>query len=433
VGLDHFKGRIWQGLHHHAALFVLAQHFVAHERLAALYEATPPPERTEHPTAAPATFPPDGRAPLPPDPHGDRSNFALARILQRALARIGLPCCPSCCRANERPERIGPPDRRKLNDFTEFVGWAVYYLNGSLQCAIESSRAACHDRAREQAPLRPFPETTKLEAIDGMRRGIAVVTGASTGIGRETAVRLAKRGYELVLLGRHSSRLNETVRVIHRRCPLAVAHIYVIDLLDPDSLRGLSETISTDHGQVEVLVNAAGVWHDDNGPFKGPPLHKTPLETIELVLTVGVLGTTRVLREFIPSMTVLGRGKVIQVGCGFAGAHEAQGWVHYYVANKAIEALTAGLAEEMRPYNVQVNCVAPWYVATDAVRRFFPTEHETALSVASVAKAIVHLTSSAADNISGQTIELRSYLDGLQNPIPPNSPNPQKAHSDEHT
>jgi NAD(P)-dependent dehydrogenase (short-subunit alcohol dehydrogenase family) len=118
-----------------------------------------------------------------------------------------------------------------------------------------------------------------------------------------------------------------------------------------------------------------------------------------------------VARPSLPHMIRQRAGKILQRSCGFAGPHEAAGWLHYYVTNKAIEAFTRGLAYEARAHEVQVHCIAPWFVATEPVRRFFPGESETALDPKDVARLAAFLLSREADHISGQVIEVRSKRD----------------------
>jgi NAD(P)-dependent dehydrogenase (short-subunit alcohol dehydrogenase family) len=81
------------------------------------------------------------------------------------------------------------------------------------------------------------------------------------------------------------------------------------------------------------------------------------------------------------------------------------------VTNQAIEAFTRGLAAEVREHEIQVNCIAPWFVASEAVLRFFPAESESALAVEDVTRLAEFLLSPDADHINGQIIELRSKRD----------------------
>lgn len=131
AGLDYFEWRSWQGLHHHAAwsCWRNTSSSTSGWRPCRKHPCRCPfrclRRRIRWPLLRP--FPPDEPAPLPPYPQGVRSSFALAHTLQRALARLGLPCCPMRCRVNECADPFGLPDRRKLDDFTKFVGWAAEY------------------------------------------------------------------------------------------------------------------------------------------------------------------------------------------------------------------------------------------------------------------------------------------------------------------
>jgi 3-oxoacyl-[acyl-carrier protein] reductase len=233
----------------------------------------------------------------------------------------------------------------------------------------------------------------------------AVVTGASHGIGRECAKLLASQGGRLVLLGRDMAGLEETAS----QC--GGASIYQVDLLQADDVKRGVASLLAESPTVDVLVNCAGVWHDATRKFQGAEFHETPIEEFMQISGVGLVGNATLTRLILPSMVRRSSGKIVNISCGFAGAHEAVGWVHYYTINYAIRAFTRGLAAELRQHNVQVNCVAPWFVATEPVKQFYPVESERALPPMEVARMICFLASRAADHVSGETIELRSKLD----------------------
>jgi NAD(P)-dependent dehydrogenase (short-subunit alcohol dehydrogenase family) len=235
-----------------------------------------------------------------------------------------------------------------------------------------------------------------------------VVTGASTGIGREAAKVLAREGASVALVARSGERLEATRAMLPDP---GSALVIPVDLQDGAGTETAVRIVMTSWGGADVLINAAGVWHDDNGKYQGPLLNETPSERFNEVLDVGLRASAFLARGFLPGMIARRQGKIVNVACGFAGPHEARGWVHYYVTNKAIEAFTAALAAEMRPFEVQVNAIAPWFVASDAVRRFYPAESARALSPEYVASVISYLCSERADHISGETVELRSRLD----------------------
>lgn len=238
---------------------------------------------------------------------------------------------------------------------------------------------------------------------------IAIVTGASTGIGRGVAMRLSSLGARVILVSRTRARLEEVQSVITRGG--GSASVFAADLRDLSSIDALAEYVAGEHGAADIVVNAAGAWHDSEKLFKGPPLTEIPASQIDEILDVELRATIHVTRALLPAMKGRRRGKIVNLGCGFAGPHEGVGWVHYYVAKKAISAFTEALAAELRPSNIQVNAVGPWFVRSEAVLRFFPDESQTALETQDVAGLVVFLASGAASHISGQTVEIRSSLD----------------------
>jgi 3-oxoacyl-[acyl-carrier protein] reductase len=249
---------------------------------------------------------------------------------------------------------------------------------------------------------RPLPGAVDLE---GKR---VLVTGASRGIGRELTRALVQRGAIVAASGRSIAELGRTGSLTDH--PDRV-HACPGDLRRAEDVRSIAEYAREKLGHIDVLMNVAGVWHDAERRFQGPLAAETPAAEIDEVLDVGIKGAFHLTRLILPGMIEAARGKIVFVSCGFSGPSEAVGWVHYYVTNKAIEALVAGLAAELRPHNIQVNAVAPWFVATEAVESFYPDQAGSALRPAEVADMAMFLASSHSDHVSGQTIELRSKAD----------------------
>ena len=238
---------------------------------------------------------------------------------------------------------------------------------------------------------------------------VAVVTGASSGIGRATSELLAARGAHVALVARSRGRLEEVQSGIRQKGGSAT--VIPADLTDLAQIEALGARVGESLGGADILVNAAGAWHDSERQFKGPPLEQTPAEQIEHLFAVELRATIHLTRVLLPVMKARGRGKIVNLSCGFAGPHEGKGWVHYYVANEGVAAFTRALAAEVREADIQVNAVAPWFVRSEAVVRFFPEESKTAVETGDVARLAVFLASSEAAHISGQVVEIRSRRD----------------------
>ena len=230
----------------------------------------------------------------------------------------------------------------------------------------------------------------------------AVVTGASSGLGRAIAVALGTAGARVGLVARSRQGLEETSRLVDQ----PGAHVFCTDLRDEKAIDQLGNSVDEAFGAVDMLVNCAGVWHDEQtSRYHGPPLLETPVERIHEVLEVGVRAPLLLTRMLLPGMVKNGAGKILQISAEFGGPHDGVGWVPYYVANKGLDAFTAALALELREHNIQVNCIAPVFVATDAVKRFYASEVQShaALEPVDVAELAMFLLSSGADHISGQS------------------------------
>lgn len=237
---------------------------------------------------------------------------------------------------------------------------------------------------------------------------VAVVTGASGGLGREIAVALGRSGVRVGLVARSKEGLEKTKQLIGD----PRTQIWCTDLRDESAITKLAESVKTDFESIDFLVNAAGVWHDEKTKYHGPPLWETPVERIHQVLEVGVRAPLLLTRLILPGMLNRRAGKILQISAAFAGPQDGVGWVHYYVANQGMDAFTAALAAELREFNIQVNCIAPVFVATEAVQQFYPKELlPKALQPRDVAEIAMFLLSSAADHISGQVIAVRSRRD----------------------
>lgn len=177
-----------------------------------------------------------------------------------------------------------------------------------------------------------------------------LITGASSGIGRELARLFARDGAELVLVARSEDRLHELAGELEAECG-ARAQVLPADLSQPASPGEIAETLGQRHIQVDVLVNNAGFAA--HGPVAeigaGPQL-----EMIE----VNVAALTRLTAMLLPGMLERRRGAILNVASTAAfqpGPYEA-----VYCATKAyVLSFTEALAEEVRGSGVRVSCLAP--------------------------------------------------------------------------
>jgi 2-dehydro-3-deoxy-D-gluconate 5-dehydrogenase len=189
-----------------------------------------------------------------------------------------------------------------------------------------------------------------------LRARTALVTGAGRGIGRALALGLARAGADLVLVGRPGTQDGTRVEVeaIGRS-----AEVLDLDLADIDAVRSSGHTLAREV-HVDVLVNNAGTIE------RCDALDVDPASWAR-VLDVNLSGLFFLTQQLARPMLARGSGKIINI----ASLLSFQGGVRVapYAASKhAVAGLTRALANEWAPHGVQVNAIAPGYIATDNTR-----------------------------------------------------------------
>jgi short-subunit dehydrogenase len=184
---------------------------------------------------------------------------------------------------------------------------------------------------------------------------VAVVTGASSGIGRATAEALARGGASVVVAARRQDRLAEVVAGIESAGGRALA--VPCDVGDWGQVQSLGERVREAFGRCDILVNNAGV--PGGGQFV-----KLSIEQIEQVVRTNYLGVLYCTREFLPGMLDARRGHVVNVA-SLAGRFAIPGSSVYTSTKHAVVAFSESLHFEMAPRGVRVTSVNPGVVATE--------------------------------------------------------------------
>lgn len=235
---------------------------------------------------------------------------------------------------------------------------------------------------------------------------VALVTGASRGIGRAIALALAGAGAKVVLAGRDPATLGPVADEIRKGLPDRLALPVRLDVSDLDSHAAVLEQVLGELGAVDILVNNAGT------NVRRESAEYTP-DDWDLVMDTNLKGTFFLTQAVGRHMIERRRGKILNIGS--MSAYMGLATVSAYTASKAaLQGLTRLLAVEWADHNIQVNAIAPGWIRTDLTAAIQGTpRYDWVLNRTPVGRfgephelagAAVFLCSPAADFITGQVL-----------------------------
>jgi 3-oxoacyl-[acyl-carrier protein] reductase len=232
---------------------------------------------------------------------------------------------------------------------------------------------------------------------------VAIVTGASRGIGRAIATRLAADGRHVVCVSRSQGPLNELVAEIQAAGGSASAQ--ACDISDFTAVAEMVEGVAKEHGRLDILVNNAGITKDNL-------ILRMSDEEWDDVINTNLKSVFVACRAAARPMM---RGKFGRI-CNIAstsGLVGNSGQANYAAAKSGLTGFTKTVARELGKKNITANCVAPGFIATDMTKDLpaAVTEHiKTVISTRElgqpedIAAAVAYVTSDDARFITGQTI-----------------------------
>ncbi|RMF62205.1 MAG: 3-oxoacyl-[acyl-carrier-protein] reductase [Calditrichaeota bacterium] len=239
--------------------------------------------------------------------------------------------------------------------------------------------------------------------MSNLKDRVALVTGASRGIGKAIALRLARDGADVVVTATTVEAANKTAGEIEALGRRSVGH--AVDVSSYEQAEAVVKATLETFGKIDILVNNAGITRDNL-------LVRMSQEEWDRVLAVNLKGAFNCIRAATKSFMKQRAGKIVNI-TSVVGLTGNPGQANYCASKAGVIGLTKSVARELAARNIQVNAVAPGYIATDMTRNLSDeVKEELARTIPlgrigtpeDVANAVAFLASPDADYITGQVL-----------------------------
>ena len=234
-----------------------------------------------------------------------------------------------------------------------------------------------------------------------MSEKVAVVTGGTTGIGKEIALTLAQDGFDVVVnYIQKDEVVKEEIEAMGRKCLLVEGNVTSME-----DMEKMTKTIMDEFGRIDVLVNNAGITRDTL-------LLRMTEEDFDSVLDVNMKGAFCTMKQIVPVMMKQRSGRIINIS-SVVGMVGNAGQINYSASKAALLGMTKSLAKEVASRGILVNAVAPGFIATRMTDKLTDAQKESILtqiplkkmgSPKDIANAVAFLASDRASYITGHTL-----------------------------
>lgn len=235
---------------------------------------------------------------------------------------------------------------------------------------------------------------------------VAIITGASRGIGRSIAKTLAENGASLVIVGTNLELLNEVCSDVRKQGGECL--VIVGDVTKPETAEKVSEKTVARYGKIDILVNNAGINMRSS-------TMDIDLKDWHHVIDVNLNGNLYFSKAVLPHMIEKKSGKIVNVSSTTAKSGHKNAAPSYGASKAGVDYLTRHLALEMASHNINVNGVSPGPIETDMIKQWTDDYFKKVVSSVplqrlgtpqNVADAVLFLASHMSDFITGETINV---------------------------
>src|SRR3974390_144720 len=190
---------------------------------------------------------------------------------------------------------------------------------------------------------------------DGIKDKVVVITGASSGLGEATARRLSTAGAKIVLGARRTKHLDALAKELVENGGDAIA--ITTDVTDREQVKALVDAAVKTYGRVDVMINNAGLMPQ-------APLERLKVDEWDRMIDVNIKGVLFGFAAVLPYMKEQKSGHIINVS-SVAGHKVGPGFAVYAATKHAVRALSEGMRQEVKPYNIRTTVISPGAVATE--------------------------------------------------------------------
>jgi len=197
-----------------------------------------------------------------------------------------------------------------------------------------------------------------------LKNQVAVVTGASSGIGKSITLALAKQEVILCLLGRNLKSLNEVAHLAKKSA--GRVNCYKVDLSDDQEIADFHRSVSAEFSAINILVHSAGV-------FSMGPLGSLPVEDFDLQFKINVRGPYLLTQLLLPLLK-LGQGQVVFINSRAVFLNARPGMGQYTATKQALKAVTDSFRQEVNPEGIRVVSIYPGRTSSPMQQDVFKAE-----------------------------------------------------------